>query len=360
MNKFKSFVFSETTKKQIDMMPTAEMKLKFYEAATDYGMYGLEPENLSDIEKIIWLPMKDLIDNSKSSKGGAPAGNQNAQKRKPAFTEESGKNGGTDWAAEFSGKQPEQPEKAETTVFEQKQAEQAENIKTTLNNQNGNPNHNPNGNGNEREKQNPNAGGTFDTLSPPQTEYARKIFGIFKDAGLPCARENEISFLQTDFKNAISQIHRKPELQSIHSDDIIQACRNFTDIFSDPATYIGFRQRIGFYQLVQKQWFYDLLPANFDKNRFLVRGEERAEAEAQKPRKTPEMLERQLLDEMRGNPRFIPQILVHYRDEWIERGSPTGERYLDFQDEKCLSGYGKKLKADFLSGQGAIHGGQKN
>ena len=78
--KFLSFVFPETTKKQIDSMP-AEMKLKFYEAVTDYGMYGKEPENLTEIENLIWIPMKDLIDNSKEARGGAPAGNSNAQKQ---------------------------------------------------------------------------------------------------------------------------------------------------------------------------------------------------------------------------------------------------------------------------------------
>ena len=351
MNKFKSFVFSETTKKQIDMMPTAEMKLKFYEAATDYGMYGKEPENLSGIELIIWLPMKDLIDNSKSSKGGAPRGNQNARTIKPACIEESER---TAEQQDFNGKQL---EKAETTCPEENQYEQSEDSKTTLNNLNGNLN----GNGNESENHNPSAGGAApETLSPPQTEYARKIFRIFRDAGLPCARKNEISFLQTDFKNALSVIHRKAELQNIHSDDIIQACRNFTDICSDPASFCGFRQRIGFYQLVQKQWFYDLLPANFDRQRFLVRGAESAETENKNPQRTPEQLESQLLDEMRGNPRFIPKILEHYRDEWIERGSPTGERYLAFQDEKCLSGYGKKLKADFESGTGGAYGGQES
>lgn len=142
----------------------------------------------------------------------------------------------------------------------------------------------------------------------------------------------------------------------MHSDDIIQACRNFTEIYRNPGTYCGFRQKIGFYQLVQKQWFYDLLPANFDSRRFLVRGAEITE----EPQKTPEQLETLLLDQMRGNPKFIPKIFEHYHDEWIERGSPTGERYFDFQDEKCLSGYGQKLKSDYESEHGGPYGGQEN
>ncbi len=336
MNRFKSFVFSETTKKQIDLMPTPEMKLKFYEAVTNYGMFGTEPENLNDIEMIIWLPMKDLIDNSKSSKGGAPSGNQNAQKKNLNDIEENNQNN------------------LKTTYFEEKQPKQPENNQTILNNHNDNLNGNVNGN--ERENHNLNAGKeVFNTLSPPQTKYSKKIFEIFKNARLPCAKENEISFLQTDFKNAISAIHRKEELQNVHSDDIIQACRNFTDIYSNPDTYCGFRQKIGFYQLVQKQWFYDLLPANFNKNRFLVRKADNQE----ESRRTPEQIESQLLDEMKGNPRFIPKIFEHYHDEWLERGMPTGATYFDFQEEKCLSGYGQKLKSDFESEMGGIYGGQE-
>ena len=365
MNRFKSFVFSETTKKQIDLMPTPEMKLKFYEAVTDYGMFGIEPENLNGIEMIIWLPMKDLMDNSKSSKGGAPSGNQNAQRKNLNNMKENNKTTESAGFCENNANYEKQAEKVEnnrnnlktteTTCFEEKQPKQPENNQTTLNNHNLNHNDNLNGNGNERENHNLNAGeAVFNTLSPPQTEYSKKIFGIFKNAGLPCARENEISFLQTDFKNALSAIHRKEELQNVHSDDIIQACRNFTDIYANPDTYCGFRQKIGFYQLVQKQWFYDLLPANFDKNRFLVR----KAGSQEETQRTPEQIETQLLDEMRSSPRFIPKIFEHYHDEWVERGMPTGASYFDFQEEKCLSGYGQKLKADFESETGGAYGEQ--
>ena len=77
--KFLSFGFPETTKKQIDAMPP-EMQLKFYKAVTDYGMYGIEPQGFSDMERLIWIPMADLLDNGKEARGGAPAGNKNAQK----------------------------------------------------------------------------------------------------------------------------------------------------------------------------------------------------------------------------------------------------------------------------------------
>ena len=62
---------------------------------------------------------------------------------------------------------------------------------------------------------------------------------------------------------------------------------------------------------------------------------------------------------MKGNPRFIPKIFEHYHDEWVERGMPTDASYFDFQEEKCLSGYGQKLKSDFESEMGGSYGGQE-
>ena len=107
--KFLSFVFPETTKKQIDAMP-AEMKLRFYVFVTDYGMYDKEPEDLTEIEKLIWIPMKDLIDSCKSARGGAPEGNQNAKKT------------------------------TETTKNNQNNVDLIETTETTLSNDNGNGN----------------------------------------------------------------------------------------------------------------------------------------------------------------------------------------------------------------------------
>lgn len=88
--KFLSFIFPETTKKQIDSMP-AEMRLKFYEAVTDYGMYGTEPSGLTDIENVIWIPMKDLID-SCAERRGAPSGNSNATRKNNSGNSETNEN----------------------------------------------------------------------------------------------------------------------------------------------------------------------------------------------------------------------------------------------------------------------------
>ena len=331
---------------------TDEQYGKIMRIINNYALNGTIPDNLSGIEKIVFTLIKPQIDannqrKTNGCKGGAPSVNNNAKKTTNGYTE----------------KQPmvitEENEKQPMVDFEETEKQPMVITETTNGYAEKQPNVNVNANENVNERESHNANevvlNTL-TLSPPQTEYSKKIFEIFKKARLPCARENEISFLQTDFKNALAVIHRKEELQNVHSDDIIQACRNFADIYSNPDTYCGFRQKIGFYQLVQKQWFYDLLPANFDKSRFLVRTADTQE----ETRRTPEQIETQLLEEMQDDPRFIPKIFEHYHDEWIERGMPTGARYFDFQTEKCLSGYGQKLKLDFESGMRGSHGEQKS
>jgi hypothetical protein len=68
------------------------MQLKFFWAVTNYGIDAVEPD-FTGMELAIWIPMRDLIKNSKAKreawlekqkkngkKGGAPAGNHNARK----------------------------------------------------------------------------------------------------------------------------------------------------------------------------------------------------------------------------------------------------------------------------------------
>jgi hypothetical protein len=54
---------SETTRNQIKALPQ-EMQLKFFWAVMDFGLDGIEP-NFDGIELAIWIPMRDLILNSK-------------------------------------------------------------------------------------------------------------------------------------------------------------------------------------------------------------------------------------------------------------------------------------------------------
>jgi hypothetical protein len=61
--KFSTFVMSETTRNQIKALPQ-EMQLKFFWAVTDFGLDGIEPK-FDGIELAIWIPMRDLVLNSK-------------------------------------------------------------------------------------------------------------------------------------------------------------------------------------------------------------------------------------------------------------------------------------------------------
>ena len=72
----------------------------------------------------------------------------------------------------------------------------------------------------------------------PLLLMANKIYEVFHEAGLPCARNNPISFLQRDFKNAMAYIHKSDTLRKIPPEDIIQACRNYAQTVNDPRSFI--------------------------------------------------------------------------------------------------------------------------
>ena len=86
-NIFSTFVMSETTINQIKVLPP-EIQLKFFWAVTNYGIDGIEPE-FSGMELAIWIPMRDLIKNSKQKddqwhekqrENGKKGGNPNFKK----------------------------------------------------------------------------------------------------------------------------------------------------------------------------------------------------------------------------------------------------------------------------------------
>ena len=56
-------------------------------AINNYAFFGIEPDGLTKIEKIVFIMAKPTIDNSVSARrngktGGAPKGNQNAKRNK--------------------------------------------------------------------------------------------------------------------------------------------------------------------------------------------------------------------------------------------------------------------------------------
>jgi 5-methylcytosine-specific restriction endonuclease McrA len=67
MTLFSSFIFCETTLKQINDLPE-NLRLKFYEAVTNYGIYNVEP-HFTGLENTIWISMKDIIDQRRTHSG---------------------------------------------------------------------------------------------------------------------------------------------------------------------------------------------------------------------------------------------------------------------------------------------------
>lgn len=131
-------------------------------------------------------------------------------------------------------------------------------LKTNVNvNVNDNVNVNVNDNVNE----------DLNSPSSLPSSYSKQIFNILSEANLPCCKKNEITFIQTDFKNALSYLHSTSEYQHIHSDEIIGAVKNYIEVLNNPDTYL--KGKMNFFSLVKSKIFYNLLPANFDMNNFL-------------------------------------------------------------------------------------------
>lgn len=103
--------------------------------------------------------------------------------------------------------------------------------------------------------------------TPSVIIYSKTIFEIFRDAGLPCARNNHISFLQRDFKNAMAYLHKTPEYAHLHSDDIIGACQNYARTVNNPQSFIT--GKYSFDRFVTFKNFSDFLPANYRAENFL-------------------------------------------------------------------------------------------
>lgn len=236
---FSSFVFPETTKKQIDAMPTAEMKLKYYTIVSDYGMYNIEPDNLSEMENLIWIPMRDLIDHCRKSHGGAPENNQNACKNK------------------------------QNNLNNQNNVIFNETIKTTFINDNDNLNVNDNDNGegeekeNQQEEQNISLSPSFDLDINIPKDYAKQVFDILKDNKLPCCLGNYISFMQSDFKFALETLHSRADLRGLHSDDVLGALKNYALVINNPNTWQGWKNKKSFDRFVSWERFKDFLPDRF-------------------------------------------------------------------------------------------------
>ena len=118
--------------------------------------------------------------------------------------------------------------------------------------------------------------------TPSAIYYSNRIYKVFHDAGLPCARNNSISFFQRDFKNAMAYLHKTPGLEHLHSDDVIAACENYARTVNDPASFIT--GKYSFDRFVTFKNFVDFLPDNYDPENFTDKKQAAADLPKTKPK----------------------------------------------------------------------------
>lgn len=242
-----SFIFHAEYIEDLPEENKAEFMMYIYE----YAIKGIEPE-LSSFAKSVWLKIKRRID------GEAEAWEETKKQRS-----ESGKLGGqrSAEARRSKTKQNEAPlqidEANEAPLQNAKQNEANEAVSVFVNEF---VNESENEIVSEPETPAPSR------ESPSAIDYSNKIFKIFQEAGLPCARNNPVSFLQRDFKNAMAHIHSNPSLKMLHSEAVIAAARNYAKTVTDPESYIT--GKYSFDRFVTFKNFVDFLPENYTPDNF--------------------------------------------------------------------------------------------
>lgn len=284
-NKFLSFVFPETTKKQIDAMPTAEMKLKFYEAVTNYGMYGVEPEDLSEIELLIWIPMKDLISNCKTSTAGAPEGNKNASK---------------------TIKNNQNNQNNQNNIVFNETNETNETILSN-HNHNHNVNHNDNdkgeGNHNDNEPENPPS---------PSSGYAELQQNVYKkiqehnktvpvESKIPVS-SSLLTFVQKEFRELLDVMRGSPP------EEIMQTVENLLKAAKE-------RRKSRY------SWWFFLKDIN----------EYRPEYFQEKTGRPSDMSSDDFFNLMKDKPGFNMVLFCTHEQDWIKAGKPFDNAYFELQ-----------------------------
>ena len=259
-----SFIFHA---EYIEDLPE-ENKAEFLMYIYDYAIKGIEPE-LSSFAKSVWLKIKRRID------AEAEAWEETKKQRS-----ESGRIGGqrSGEARRSKTKQNEAPlqidEANEAPLQNAKQNEANEAVSVLVNE------FVP---VTENESEFVPAASAPGRETPSVVDYSNRIYEVFHEAGLPCARNNPISFLQRDFKNAMAYIHKSDTLRKIPPDDIIAACKNYANTVNDPRSFIT--GKYSFERLVTFKNFVDYLPENYVPDNFI--DEKKAEDAAKTvPKKT--------------------------------------------------------------------------
>ena len=139
-----------------------------------------------------------------------------------------------------------------------------------LQQENKNPNVNDNVNVNVNDNDNVNA-----NVNLP-TGYAKQIFNLYKELGLPCCNGNEALWESTEFGKAYDTLQRY--YKGLHSNDLMAAIRNYSSILKDERVYSGYKKSIkSFSRFVSWDRFTDFLPCSFDINKFTNWSEQKPE-----------------------------------------------------------------------------------
>jgi len=96
-------------------------------------------------------------------------------------------------------------------------------------------------------------------LTPAQKEYSKAVFTLWSEAGLPGSKD-EFSFRSKEFYQSI------PALKGIHSNDVLQAIKNYVSVLKDKSCYL--KKKYCFDTFVTSKIFKEVLPDRFVKANF--------------------------------------------------------------------------------------------
>jgi hypothetical protein len=261
-------------------------------------MYDKEPEDLTEIEKLIWIPMKDLIDSCKSARGGAPEGNQNAKKT------------------------------IETTKNNQNNVDLIETTETTLSNDNGN--------GNGKVKENDNTQSQSEEkpaenvrvpayIPDPNKKFDRNLANDLhnaiyshnatteKDRMVPVSKDL-FTFSQKEMRELIAAIGPQQEENDVREtlQNFLKVCRS--DTWMKSHTWSNFCRH-----------YTDYTPEFFTLERYL-----NAEPQTDDASKKPENA---FFFAHKDDPDFHVETFQKHIDDWKAEGRPDGADYLALQNK---------------------------
>lgn len=281
MNEISKFSFYRSFSDMIEKLPTVEDKLELYEAIRLYAFYGELTEIKNPLIEFAFIQTKTIIDaDVKRKTGGAPSGNSNASKgmtcRKNCKNYRKCLRAEKIICADFVDNSTEE----ESIFFDQNNQNNTKTNNVNVND-NDNVNDNVNDNANEiceiEEPKKEMIDLVVEATPEPKKNYGKEVFEVFKNAGLPCNNNNQISFLFADFKNAVQIINSNELYKGVTSGDVIQACKNYIEVLQDPNCWVTYK--FNFVSLVKSDLFYKLLPSNFIKENFLTKKQDQKKEE---------------------------------------------------------------------------------